>query len=596
MSTHRSRLATAAPGRYRPVPLALLLAIAGVLGSVATPLAAQAVKWKPDPALPPPPVTHAGLVPGVTTAAELREKLGSPLHENSWYAYKMLYPSRGRPGHLDSFHLDSRDPANATLANIEAATIPDGLESLGKVRARLGEPEFLLELSRHTIADYNARGVRFVFDHNHRTIGVAYFPHGRTRVHSGARRTLSLRHLRQGPQTRPSTPASPAGLRVGAAEVDITPREAAWLGPAVKEGDFSVHDALEARCAVLERDGLTVAIVGADLFGMSKSEVDPIEVELRQQGIDHLVLASSHNHAAPDTIGIYGFFPAAYVKFIHERIRDGVLEAKRRLRPVKRWIAASDELPLDGARVEGLIRNARNPGLIDPQLAVMQAIGEDDRPIVTFVHFACHVEGLATGVLEASADFPGYLCDSLASDVGGQVIFLNGALGGMVSGDTISRTHEQAKIAGERFAREAKRILGFASPPAEMPFTFTRHRLEIPLTNAKLILFTKMSGRRQLIHGRIATELFHMRIGEAELLTVPGELLPELSFEILERMRGYPRLIVGLANDQLGYMLPGYDFNADQYEESMSLGPAAGPMVVAAARRIVERRRPLSGR
>jgi hypothetical protein len=72
------------------------------------------------------------------------------------------------------------------------------------------------------------------------------------------------------------------------------------------------------------------------------------------------------------------------------------------------------------------------------------------------------------------------------------------------------------------------------------------------------------------------------------MLTIPGELLPELSFEILERMTGYPRMIVGLANDELGYIIPGYDFRAGFYEESMSVGAAMGPMVLESSLRLIE--------
>ena len=38
-------------------------------------------------------------------------------------------------------------------------------------------------------------------------------------------------------------------------------------------------------------------------------------------------------------------------------------------------------------------------------------------------------------------------------------------------------------------------------------------------------------------------------------------------------------MLVGLANDQLGYMVPPYDFRDDYYEESMSQGPAAATQV-----------------
>jgi hypothetical protein len=103
-----------------------------------------------------------------------------------------------------------------------------------------------------------------------------------------------------------------------------------------------------------------------------------------------------------------------------------------------------------------------------------------------------------------------------------------------------------------------------------------------------MIAFGKLSGRATR-EGRLLSEMMYLRLGSVELVTIPGELLPEVSFEILERMTGYPRLIVGLANDQLGYILPGYDFRAGEYEESMSVGPAAGPIVLRTALRLLER-------
>jgi hypothetical protein len=68
-----------------------------------------------------------------------------------------------------------------------------------------------------------------------------------------------------------------------------------------------------------------------------------------------------------------------------------------------------------------------------------------------------------------------------------------------------------------------------------------------------------------------------------QIVAIPGELLPELGFALREHMTGAVNVIVGLANDEIGYIIPAYDFRADVYEESMSLGPSAGPQIVDAA-------------
>ncbi|HVR73139.1 MAG TPA: hypothetical protein VMT52_02355 [Planctomycetota bacterium] len=571
-----------------PLPLWSLL---GSLLLASPAVDSQTPQSGPPPGTPPPPVTYEGLIPGVSSVDEIRARLGSPAHEAAWYAWKMLYPSKNRPGHFDSIHLNDK----RLLGSIEAATVPDGLETWTAVRSRLGEPEYLLEFSRQSLADYSKEGVRFTFDEKGRTIGVAYVPHGFPRVHSGERSSLSLRWLRQGPQPYPILDsdvgeAADGGvedeLLCGAAEADISPVDPDTLGPV----QFTLHDPLRARAAVFAREGVVIAIVGADVFGLRGIDVKPIETRLRPLGVSHLLLAMSHVHSAGDPIGIYGFYPEKLVKRLQDGVVEAVTAASRRLRRVKELRVASEELPLDGARVEGLFRNARNPGIVDPQVAVVQAVGDDGKPIVTLAHFACHPEGIASDrakPLEVSADFPGYLCDALHRSTGAQAVFLNGAVGGMVSGDTRARTHEEAAAMGKRLAGEVERILGSAVPSTK-DLDGHVHRLEIPVSNPRMVAFEMASGRTSSYRGRHVTEMLRIHLGGAEILTVPGELLPELSFEILERMRGFPRMIVGLANDQIGYIIPAHDFRAGAYEESMSLGPAAGLVVLRQALQMLD--------
>ena len=93
-----------------------------------TPLAvAQAVKGKVSADDPPPAVTYHSLIPGLSTSADVRKALGEPMHEAKWYAWKMLYPAKGRPGLLDSLHLDGgRD---GRFACAEVASVPTGYET-----------------------------------------------------------------------------------------------------------------------------------------------------------------------------------------------------------------------------------------------------------------------------------------------------------------------------------------------------------------------------------------------------------------------------------------------------------------------------------
>lgn len=557
-----------------------LMATIAIVALVPLPLLAQAVKGDVRPEDPPPALTYHGLIPGLSSANDVRQKLGEPAHQAAWYAWKMLYPAKGRPGLVDSVHLHGE---RGKFSCVEAASVPDGYATKADVRKKLGEPEHELRMPTFSMLDYTAKGVRFVFDVKDATTGVAYVPHLRARVHSGARKLVDLSKLRQGPQPEPVRPASLGNLRAGAAEIVITPKKE-WLSPLVQRG-YAPHDNLYARCVVFERDGLAIALCGTDLFGMSMSEIEPVRDRLKAEGIDYALFAASHNHAAPDTLGVYGHFPIKYIADLQEKFYQVARQAYQNLKPVREFKTASKELPMDGARVIGYFRNARNPGLLDPTISLIEPIGEDGKPIASIVNFACHTEGIDAGVKELTADFPGYMCEAIKAGGGGQPVFLNGAIGGMISGDNKARTHAEAKVMGEGLAKFVAELRSIAQPPATFAFAVDVKRAEVPLTKATYKPLLEIRGR--LHRGRVKTELALVTLGEAQILTIPGELLPEISFEIQEKMTGFPRLLVGLANDEMGYIIPTYDYRDDYYEETMSPGPATAPVVEDTAIRLL---------
>ncbi|MBY0586581.1 hypothetical protein K2X85_05360 [bacterium] len=531
---------------------------------------------------PPPALTYHGLVPGLSKSDEVYTKLGKPTFEAAWYSWKMLYPAAGRPGLEDEVQLSDKD---GIYASTEAASVPAGFEEMKLVREKLGREEYELRMPTFRLLDYTAQGVRFVFNKEGKTIGVAYVPHLNARVHGGARKLVDLSGLKEGPQPAPDAVADWKGLTCGATTVNITPKSPEWIDPRYRE-KYQPHDPIFARIVVFEKDGLAIALVGADLFGMSNVECTALQEKAKKLGLAHVVLASSHNHAAPDTLGVYGHYPMEYNQFLIDSIAEGASRALKNRKPVKMLRTASRELPMDGARVIGYFRNARNPGIIDPTISAIQAIGPNDKPIATIVNFACHVEGISAGVEELTADFPGYMCEQIASKQGGVAVFLNGAVGGMVSGDNKARTHDEAKVMGEGLAKIVQDLLSTAQPPTTFQFQFVHRRVELPITNLRLR--DRVKDRRPTTRGRVVTEMSLLRLGEAEIITLPGEVLPEVSFEILEKMTGFPRILVGLANDQLGYIIPPYDFRDGEYEESMSVGPATAPVIQETAWRLLQ--------
>jgi hypothetical protein len=87
---------------------------------------------------------------------------------------------------------------------------------------------------------------------------------------------------------------------------------------------------------------------------------------------------------------------------------------------------------------------------------------------------------------------------------------------------------------------------------------------------------------------QITTEVQVFRIGEAYILSLPGELFVEYGLELSERLAPAPVLIAGYANDYIGYVTT--PEASDGYEADSAIVPAeAGSMLVQALLETVKR-------
>lgn len=124
-------------------------------------------------------------------------------------------------------------------------------------------------------------------------------------------------------------PAAAKDLRVGTCQLDITPispglasaytarfglpavvnhTEPIWLaGFSTGRSARDYHDRLWARGVVIDGDGGRVAIVALDLIGYFRNEVETIRALISHaSAIDYAVVASTHQHQGPDTLGLWG--------------------------------------------------------------------------------------------------------------------------------------------------------------------------------------------------------------------------------------------------------------------------------------------------
>jgi len=523
--------------------------------------------------LPEPPAFR-GLIPGLATFDDVQAKLGvSPIATRS--PQDLRYPVPENPKLSDRLYF-----RNSRLHLVTAASVDAKYPDRATIEGTLGPPEAEVLFQTQQYLDYTEHGLRFICRSDGTTSGVIYFVPERRRVPRGYPNVrIDLR--RQLPKAQ--APAGSTGLRAGAAEESIAPEDFDDLLAGGRGKMLKLAEDLLARVVVFEQDGQRIVFAGLDVFGLGPWDIQKLRDSLAQKGFPNVVIAMSHTHANVDTIGFYGHYPEAYAAGILARTEAAVLRAARNMQPVARLQLGAVEMPLDGGRVIDLVRNGRDPGVMDPTVNILQAIGNDGRSIANVVQLACHPEVVELDeTLGLSPDFVGMLCRDVTKQVGGQTVFLNGALGGMLTPDTRFRTQAAAEEMGHRLARYVVSAARTSVASQSDRLSTETRAVEYPVTGDTVRMFLKNAPRPVDMHeGRIRAEMSVVWIGDAQFITVPGELLPDVGFEITQRMTGRLRAVVGLANGELGYLVPSFDFRVGGYEENTGPGSAGGEITRA---------------
>ncbi len=90
----------------------------------------------------------------------------------------------------------------------------------------------------------------------------------------------------------------------------------------------------------------------------------------------------------------------------------------------------------------------------------------------------------------------------------------------------------------------------------------------------------------------ITSRINLLNLGNAQILTIPGEALPNIGFYLKRKMHGKHHLLFGLTNDAFGYILTKVDFNSFpryNYVSQTSLGEMTGEIYIEKALELVSK-------
>lgn len=382
-----------------------------------------------------------------------------------------------------------------------------------------------------------------------------------------------------------------------------------------------------------------MVIVSVDAVGILRNDVNRLRARLKDfamlSGCRSINIVTTHNHAGIDTMGIWGPLPLSgknpkYMELVFSQTEKAVRRAYAERK--------SGKLYMGRIEVPDMQEDIRTPVVYSKTLTRLRFVPEDGTKETYIINFASHSESLQGCNELVSADFPCYLRRRILEKSGAETLYCVGAIGGMISMDIPNE--KEIRDSGNDFSESTKNIgyklADYALSIKEDDEILLKPKIgsitrevyfkaenTILLAAAKIGLLDATEYRMPDGSGLVLkSEISYFEIDSLKILMLPCEIFPELVYggylpaeesatgygdEInpvpLKEIIGDDVMIIGLANDELGYVLPPNDFilheyapylengrdihDRRHYEETNSLGPDTAKIIAETVSEIV---------
>ncbi len=437
---------------------------------------------------------------------------------------------------------------------------------------------------------------------------------------------------------------------VGFGNTDLTPdvaKKRVYLaGFGMDRLATKVHDPIMASAVVMADGDEKIAFVSVDLVGLFMPSVERIREKLT--GFKYVLVSATHNHEGPDTLGLWGPTPIqsgvdpVYLRKVEEGCVEAVKAADKARKPATVRIGKASDT--------GLLHDNRKPVVKHDELVVLQFCApKTEKVLGLLVQWNCHPESLGSKNTDVSADFIHYTVKHLREAQKCPVAYFSGTVGGLMTTlglkllndkgkELADGTFEKAELYGRLVGKLAEKALKDAVPITLTPFVIRTQDLLVPVDN-KLYRLAWSFGvldrtmyewegnptPKKFIASKeitkpvaVKTELGYLKLGDLEVAAIPGEIYPELVLgkvenpadpgadfpdaaiepAIYDQLKSKHRMLIGLANDELGYFIPKrqwddkapycYGLKKSQYGEMNSVGPEAAPVICNAFKDLVK--------
>ena len=410
----------------------------------------------------------------------------------------------------------------------------------------------------------------------------------------------------------------PITLKAGSATANITPplgtRIPGGFRPRYAE---NVDDELFAKAVVIDNGTTCIAIVTCDLIAIPEKVADAAKARIADRcdiPPAHVMINATHTHTAVAIADLLGVDEdTEYTEWVPLKIADAVELAVWRRKPARVGFASVDEERITFNRRwhmrDGTVRF--NPGIehpdlvkptgtIDPEVAMMFVEAADDgTPISAVANFSLHYIGTDNSNA-LSADYFGHFDRRMRHYLGDTCISLlwNAASGQINNTDFSGRTkwtasgHQQAVkmanvLAGhfivEMQLMEMHETLDLSGDLATLTFQrkqitaedlkIAEQVLSVPqgtydayetgpfswvvgerIPQALVDVYARECQRLAKLPTQMTAPVQVIRLGEAAIVALPGEVFVETGMNIKSKSDAKPTFLVSLANGYIGYI------------------------------------------
>lgn len=390
----------------------------------------------------------------------------------------------------------------------------------------------------------------------------------------------------------------------------------------------AILDDLRVRVVAISdgTDSGIVVFAVLDAYGLANKDVriirDRIAGFLKNENVVSVNISTLHQHSAIDTLGLNGDLLKVlfgnttinalklskdlhngqnkeYMENLYNVTAKAIMDAVNSMEPGEMYFSTSD--------APEYIRDKRDPQVIDPNLNRLCFVPDDENSTPTWiVNAAIHCVGLGAATTEVSGDYP-YFVEKAVNEAGANYIQIQGAELAITSDGTLTSKEGATRYENvQSYGAALGKLLVDTDKGSKIePILNIAHENIFMQVDNKALQFIASTGLLanegiKTADGdlKIPTEIGYMEIGDnLAFALIPGELAPEIAFggacEAKDSWLGkdwnYPSMqdivgkdrklmVLGLTNDQIGYILSDNDYRSilTENEELLTVSKNAG--------------------